>query len=843
MSISFATEKDIKDDEKISQPTKSGDSTTFSGNSLCYRIFRLSPKGGCVNIGYSNSFEEAISGKFLDKNGNPFAYDPATSENYMVSLTECVEGNSRNNGVLNYLLFDIDGVPKDKYVDSVLSMYVDLVGEALDIPSTVLTATKTGNGLHVLVRIAPIPEAQAKVEYSEGYSLLCAEIQERMAARSLEGSVDIGVFAVKKMTRIHGSANVKTGVPDTRVDIFKKAPPTFVTDIANVVKKGKIKDVERISEKVLDRMKFDGPAILAGCDFVNWVRQNPSHSEEQWYAMLGIVGRADAEAAHEYSKISPDYTHETTEAKLTQALANPGNSCVSIEKKWEGCKTCPNYGAVAHPLALKSPDFVESEARGFRKFKSDGSLGGYDTEDVAKANARDANLLVLPKSVLLYNTPDALWNRNVTDSKDLQDNLVMSKLAEVVPKDVQANRSISGTEYVSMLKVYKILTAQKSVFVSDTMTSSSSYKLSLENGTYDFKTKKLTPRKKTDYQFSVRPFEYDPDATCPRFDRFLKEITQAYSPEVQKEREAFLMLMMASVVSNHPINNNGKFFILLGEGRNGKSIFTEVIQHMVGEASVSGHDFTVTNRAQSLPTDIMTSKMILCEEPSRNIFGDGCLQEIKKICTKATHAFRDIGGQSIQGSTNAKVIFCTNNLGELIDKSMGARRRAVIITFDRTFRDGQEPELLKTLKAEASGILNRVVEWFDTHTRNNEVIPISADSDSADMLDVKFSENDIHNFLRSYYTITENPTVTELPFCTPIEEIKRHYHQIDSNDRVNIGLKTFGKQAREYIAHSTGSDCIKTRWRRVFNRYKVVEGDLTLQGLPLKKIDDSSQEV
>jgi len=99
-----------------------------------------------------------------------------------------------------------------------------------------------------------------------------------------------------------------------------------------------------------------------------------------------------------------------------------------------------------------------------------------------------------------------------------------------------------------------------------------------ENGVLDLSTMALQQRSpKWKYTMGL-PHKFNPDARCPRFDRFIEEILPPESHRLIGQIMGYLLI---------PSTAFRKFFVFLGEGANGKSTLIEVIVSMLGRQNVS----------------------------------------------------------------------------------------------------------------------------------------------------------------------------------------------------------------------------------------------------------------
>lgn len=100
--------------------------------------------------------------------------------------------------------------------------------------------------------------------------------------------------------------------------------------------------------------------------------------------------------------------------------------------------------------------------------------------------------------------------------------------------------------------------------------------LGVLNGTLDLSSGQLRAARPEDYITRLALVSFEPDARCPRWLQFLHEITGC-----DEDLIAFLQRMAGYALSGD--TREQCIFVLYGTGVNGKSVFTTVIQHLLGE--------------------------------------------------------------------------------------------------------------------------------------------------------------------------------------------------------------------------------------------------------------------
>ena len=107
------------------------------------------------------------------------------------------------------------------------------------------------------------------------------------------------------------------------------------------------------------------------------------------------------------------------------------------------------------------------------------------------------------------------------------------------------------------------------------------------------------------------PVAYDPDATCPRFEAFLKRILP------RADIRAFLQRAFGYCLSG--LVGEQVFFFVFGIGANGKSTLLGVSQALLGQdfALEAAPDLLLAKHYASHPTelaDLFAKRLVVCQE-------------------------------------------------------------------------------------------------------------------------------------------------------------------------------------------------------------------------------------
>lgn len=104
--------------------------------------------------------------------------------------------------------------------------------------------------------------------------------------------------------------------------------------------------------------------------------------------------------------------------------------------------------------------------------------------------------------------------------------------------------------------------------------------INLKNGMYSLKTGVLNPHHPNFLSTVQIPLQYDNSATCPKFKKFMHEITCGDGQLIAVHQEIMGYLLSSEIKSE-------KAFYFFGRGANGKSVLAKLISILVGEQNVS----------------------------------------------------------------------------------------------------------------------------------------------------------------------------------------------------------------------------------------------------------------
>lgn len=226
--------------------------------------------------------------------------------------------------------------------------------------------------------------------------------------------------------------------------------------------------------------------------------------------------------------------------------------------------------------------------------------------------------------------------------------------------------------------------------------------LTLENGLYSINDNKLVPHTPDIFTTNLLPYNYDPDAKCPRFMQFLDEVFMGEKDDVDFIQEAVGYAFHKSIPTP-------AVFFLIGNGSNGKSVFINTIANLVGRENTSNISFSSLSDEYYILELFQKMINISGETPVKNINSD----TIKAVVGGDWVTGRKLYKQPMKFRPFAKHFLAMNKAPKLNDTSHGMWRRIYPINFPRTFTEkDMDRQLEGKLALELSGIFNWALEGY-----------------------------------------------------------------------------------------------------------------------------------
>jgi len=293
--------------------------------------------------------------------------------------------------------------------------------------------------------------------------------------------------------------------------------------------------------------------------------------------------------------------------------------------------------------------------------------------------------------------------------------------------------------------------------------------------------------------------EYNPNADCPEFKKWLVEVL----PEKEK-RNCIQELFGYSLYRDYPLH---KIIFLVGSGRNGKTTLLKTLIDILGKDSCTsvplellGERFQATNLIGKL-VNIVT-------EPKTKLLRT----EMVKKLTGQDLIHAEIKGKqrAIEFFNYAKLIVVANKLPPVRDDTLAWWDRVVVVEFEKVFKNpilNIENRWLKNPE-ERSGIVNWALEGLKRLLKNG-----------------RFSTSERMRLVVEQYKKYSNPVqyfVSRYCVVEPLrwvsrEELYEHYKDVcDAEGLMVVSNRVFANEIRKLPGVGTAYRRIEGQTRRIW---------------------------
>ena len=283
--------------------------------------------------------------------------------------------------------------------------------------------------------------------------------------------------------------------------------------------------------------------------------------------------------------------------------------------------------------------------------------------------------------------------------------------------------------------------------------------INLLNGTFEINAygTNLKSFERSDFITYQLPFEYNPQAKATLFEAYLNKVL----PDAERQRILAEYLGFVFIKHGSKALKEEKALILYGTGANGKSVFFEIVNALLGAENVSSFSLqSLTNDNGYFRAKLANKLVNYASEINGNLEASIFKQLVSGEPVEARLPY----GQPFILKQYAKMIFNCNELPKDVEHTNAYFRRFLIIPFDVTIPTAEQDKNLHTkiIETELSGVfnwvlngLNRLLEqkrFSDCEASQKAVEQYKAESNSVQMF---LNDNDYQNSATNYKLIKD----------------------------------------------------------------------------------------
>lgn len=277
------------------------------------------------------------------------------------------------------------------------------------------------------------------------------------------------------------------------------------------------------------------------------------------------------------------------------------------------------------------------------------------------------------------------------------------------------------------------------------------------------------------------PVEYNPNAKCPKFNKFLRQVCCKKKLR-RKTLEEFMGISLTK--------RNCPALVLVGNGANGKSVYADVLTAMLGEQNYT--NAKVAELAGFGTGKIRGKRLALLSEISPKDSRYLMTTEMKQIVTGENMGYNAKYQALGDFRPYAKVLVLSNHMLQFdVDASEGVQRRILIIPCELQLNaNKRDPYLKQKLLGEVSGILNLAIEGFQRLASNGYIF--SSHKESTAMIRKKLRyANPIRTFIEEKIEFRSDSKISYATFRNEYRNwIIKNNMEIPENELKGIDGRT-----------------------------------------------------
>jgi len=228
--------------------------------------------------------------------------------------------------------------------------------------------------------------------------------------------------------------------------------------------------------------------------------------------------------------------------------------------------------------------------------------------------------------------------------------------------------------------------------------------INLQNGTFEFTPERqvLRPPQKEDFITYQLPFKYDPQAKAPLFMAYLDKV----QPDI--ERQDVLAEFLGYLFVRPSTLKLEKTLLLYGPGANGKSVFFEVVNTLLGQENTSCYSLQNLCDESGYYRAKLANKLL---NYSSEINGKLETSIFKQLVSGEPVSARLPYGEPFDLTNYGKLIFNCNQLPTDTEQTNAFYRRFIIVPFEVTIAEPDQDKQLsqKIIRSELAGVFNWIL--------------------------------------------------------------------------------------------------------------------------------------
>jgi putative DNA primase/helicase len=319
--------------------------------------------------------------------------------------------------------------------------------------------------------------------------------------------------------------------------------------------------------------------------------------------------------------------------------------------------------------------------------------------------------------------------------------------------------------------------------------------LNLNNGLFNLETFELDGHTSEYYFTRQSPINFNPEAECPKFKEFLDDIVREADKKVVQEMFGYALM------NKQPYQ---KAFMLVGEGSNGKSTLTEILENLIGSESISNVELQDLQKNRFAAAELFGKKANIASDISGSAMKE--TSQFKTLTGGDTTMAEKKHKDPFQFRNQATLIFAANEVPQSYDKTEAFFRRWRIIEFPYKFTDNpdddhkqKDSKLLEKIltQEELEGVLKWALEGAKRLKDQGEFSNSGSIEDTKE--DYLMRSETVYAFCKTHLSQGEMSKKEDTDFVLKDEAYDKYREFCEDNDFDARAKNSFCQKVKKYM--------------------------------------------
>ena len=275
--------------------------------------------------------------------------------------------------------------------------------------------------------------------------------------------------------------------------------------------------------------------------------------------------------------------------------------------------------------------------------------------------------------------------------------------------------------------------------------------LAVRNGILNLKSGELLPKTERFASRNSAQVDYDPDANCPRWDSFIREIfsQNGDGEEYDAESAATLQEIMGYLLTHD--TSLHKIFLMVSRPRGGKGTIIRTLTRLIGEGSLTSPSSKDLKGAHGLAS--LVGKQVAVMTDMRMTGSQSIIEDMLRISGEDTVTINPKNKPQVDVRLPTRFLLATNQLPNFRDASGAIVTRLINVKTHASFLGKEDHNLEATLADELPGILNWCLEGLQRVRKQGFIQP--ADASKPDLDAMMRNASPVSGFVEDHIEIVQ----------------------------------------------------------------------------------------